>query len=404
MLFVLAVEYLPAQRVLFGHLRAYLEDYILTLPVAGSNVYHDPDPDDLVRLGMAVDQIVAGNLTDAQAHATASGYEVIRYIDNSSTSNREFWGLQPQPGSTNYWGVLFWNPVACRNIVLQCPHPRFDSNTGLEGTYLFLNLDVKGLMISGTHRCNSIAPTACSGSTTACGSNAAYRISDIAHNDQSLFQRMTVSLSAFGVDYFIQLHGFAKSSGDPNLIISNGTRTTPEDDPIARLRDGLYAIDPQLTFKIVHIHTDWTKLTAFTNTQGRYLNESEEPCSRNATTATGRFIHIEQEYDRFRKDEAGWDLMREGLESAFTCAVVANHSLSMSPLLQIHILPDRLQIVYGGDLPLRITIATADGRIWYAGRNSQDQFYFLPHGVMCFLVVRDWEQGTLLAQKKIFLP
>ena len=90
-LFVLAVEYLPAQRVLFGHLRAYLEDYILTLPVAGSNVYHDPDPDDLVRLGMAVDQIVAGNLTDAQAHATASGYEVIRYIDNSSTSNREFW-------------------------------------------------------------------------------------------------------------------------------------------------------------------------------------------------------------------------------------------------------------------------------------------------------------------------
>lgn len=59
--------------------------------------------------------------------------------------------------------------------LLQCPHPRFD----------------KGLMISGTHRCNSVASTSCSGTATACGASSPFRISDIAHNDESLFQSLT---------------------------------------------------------------------------------------------------------------------------------------------------------------------------------------------------------------------
>lgn len=124
---------LPAQRVLFGDLESYLYDYVVSLPVAGSNVYRDPEPEDQANLSTAVKLLVVGDLAGAQAISGNSGYEVIRYIDNTGTTNREFWGLQPQPGGTHYWGVLFWNPVSCRNVVLQSPHPRFDSNTGRQG-------------------------------------------------------------------------------------------------------------------------------------------------------------------------------------------------------------------------------------------------------------------------------
>lgn len=396
---------LPAQRVLFGDLESYLYDYVVSLPVAGSNVYRDPEPEDQANLSTAVKLLVVGDLAGAQAISGNSGYEVIRYIDNTGTTNREFWGLQPQPGGTHYWGVLFWNPVSCRNVVLQSPHPRFDSNTGRQGAYLLLHMDVRGLMISGTHRCNSIAPSECSGTTSACGSSAPYRLSDIAHNEQSIFQTITVSLAEAGVQTFIQLHGFAKSSGDPNLIISNGTRDTPPDDPIARLRDGLLALDPSLTFKIVHIHTEWTRLTAFTNTQGRYLNESTSACTQNATTVTGRFIHIEQEYDRFRKDESGWELLRQGLEAAFSCEVVANDPvLSVESSIRISVSGGELTIATSETMPLWVSLYMADGRQIFTGRQDVEQSYRIPHGIMTFLSIRDQKSGKLLTQKKIFLP
>jgi hypothetical protein len=53
-------------------------------------------------------------------------------------------------------------------------------------------------------------------------------------------------------------------------------------------------IDDTLTFKTAHIDLDWDKLIALTNTQGRLINNSSNPCSNNAALTTGRFIHIEQ--------------------------------------------------------------------------------------------------------------
>lgn len=86
----------------------------------------------------------------------------------------------------------------------------------------------------------------------------------------------------------------------------------------------MLAIESDLTFKIVHVHTDSTRLTAFTNTQGRFLNQSNNPCLQNAINPSGRFIHIEQEFDRFRQDHNGWDLIRQGLDSAFECQILIN--------------------------------------------------------------------------------
>ena len=394
-----------AQRVVFGNLEHYIEDFVETLPVAGSNLYQDPFETDRENLGLAMQMMVQGKFMEGQDFAALSGYEIIRYIDNSQPNNRVFYALQPMPGGDNYWGIFFLNPNGCRNLIIQCPHPKFDNNTGREGAYIFTHLDVKGLMISGTHRCNSITKTICSGTTTACGSSSAYRISDIAHNDESLFQTITNILAADEQTYFLQLHGFAKSSGDPNLIISNGTRLTPESDPIADLRNALLAIDSELAFKIVHIHTDWTRLTAFTNTQGRFLNNSSDPCFENATSPSGRFIHIEQEFDRFRRDENGWELMRQGLENVFACEVVTAQT-EATEVAEIQIIPgdDRISVHDQSQRFNWIEVFTIEGLRLLSEPLQESKNYTVPDQMLLLISVSDRKGRTMAINRIIWVP
>ncbi|MCB0685398.1 MAG: hypothetical protein KDC53_02700 [Saprospiraceae bacterium] len=405
-LFLLLINHLnaPAQRVLFGNLENYLSDFIETLPISGSNVYHDPSFTEQENLSLAIKLLYQGHLPEAQEMAIDAGYEIIRYVDNSQEKNREFYGLQPVPGGTNYWGIYFLNPQGCRNLILQCPHPRLDTNTGMQGAYIFTHLDVKGLMISGTHRCNSIAPSSCSGTTSVCGANGPYRISDIAHNDRSIFQQITQALKEEINPFFLQLHGFAKLTGDPNLIISNGTRSTPEEDPIIKLSGALSVIDQTLTYKIIHIHHDWTRLTAFTNTQGRYLNNSTNPCLENATSSSGKFIHIEQEFDRLRKDEAGWELMRQALEQTFDCEITTGHYHHQEIPIEIAIENDHFTLHTDDSHTLWVEVYMIDGRQLINQPLVNDESIWVPDQSILILIVRDRNNKNIYYRKKIWVP
>ena len=116
---------------------------------------------------------------------------------------------------------------------------------------------------------------------------------------------------------FIQLHGFGKKSTDPYVIMSNGTQITPPTDYATLIKDALLIEDNTLTFKLAHIDTDWTRLRGFTNTQGRFINESTDPCSNSATATTGRFIHIEQEKSKLRDSATEWMKMSNALKAVF---------------------------------------------------------------------------------------
>lgn len=116
---------------------------------------------------------------------------------------------------------------------------------------------------------------------------------------------------------FVQLHGFGKDDGDPDVIMSNGTTETPDTDYASLIKDALLDEDNTLTFKIAHIDTDWTRLRGFTNTQGRFINSSPDPCSTSASSTTGRFIHIEQAKPKLRKNASSWAKMSNALGSVF---------------------------------------------------------------------------------------
>ena len=139
-------------------------------------------------------------------------------------------------------------------------------------------------------------------------SSQSYRISDQAHVVNSTFQKTTNVLSQL-IDSIIVLqpHGFAKLSGDPDLIMSNGTQLTPPGvDYLSLLKDNLVSLDNSLTFKIAHVDLSWTRLIATTNTQGRLINGSANPCNLNPPSTSGRFLHIEQAYTKLRDSKTNW--------------------------------------------------------------------------------------------------
>jgi hypothetical protein len=304
-----------------GNLRAYVENFISTMPTAnGGGSYQPPDDSALSMWRNAYREMAEANAGRADSLAELAGYRVVMFTDTSSTTPRLFYLLEKDPASTNHWGLFVVNPSPERpDLVLQSPHPRFDLNTGYQGIYVFLETGARAFSVAGTHRCNNSNPTPCSGTTTACtGSDAPYPLSDQAHVVAGTFQASTeVMASLVPGAVFIQLHGFAQGSGDPDAIVSNGTRMTPSNDYVVMLRDRLLEQDATLTFRIIHIDLTWTKLTAFTNAQGRVLNGSQNPCTVSAIHPTGRFVHIEQAFTKLRQSELEWQKMARAIENMF---------------------------------------------------------------------------------------
>ncbi len=100
--------------------------------------------------------------------------------------------------------------------------------------------------------------------------------------------------------------------------MTNGTDKTPTTDYVTMIKNELFAIDNSLTFKLGHIDTDWGRLRGFTNTQGRFINGSANPCNTSASETSGRFIHIEQEKSKLRQDASGWEKMNVALGNVFS--------------------------------------------------------------------------------------
>lgn len=321
-----------------GNLEDYIATKISNAPGSSGDDYMIPTSNDLTTWNIIIDEILIGNITNARTNAAALNYQVTEFTDTSLSPNQVFYVLEEKSSQTNYWGTYVFSKTPTRNnLVIQAPHSKYDTNTGKEAVYCFKNLVAKALFINGTHRCNNSDSSSCSGTTSACGSSEAFRVSDLAHNTMSVFQKTTENVfNTVTNSVFIQLHGFGKKSTDPYVIISNGTRATPTTDYAVQLKDALFAADSNLTFKLAHIDTGWTRLIGFTNTQGRLINNSADYCSTSAITTSGRFIHVEQEKSKLRADVSGWTKMKTALSNVFSSTLDVNtyeleKEISISP-------------------------------------------------------------------------
>ena len=269
---------------------------------------------------MIIDAILAEDIDEAVLKSAEVNYQINAFTDTSLTPNQVFYILEEKSDKSNHWGTyVFSKTPTISNLIIQAPHIKNDTNTGKQAVYCFKNNIAKAVFISGTHRCNNSDSSSCSGTTSTCNSGSeAYRVSDLAHNTQSVFQKTTENIfNTVSNSVFIQLHGFGKQASDPYVIMSNGTQITPSTDYATQIKDALLIEDNTLTFKLAHIDTDWTRLRGFSNTQMRLVNNVSNPCSESSTTTTGRFIHIEQERTKLRDDDSGWIKMSNALKNVF---------------------------------------------------------------------------------------
>ena len=295
-----------------GDIIAHVTDIINNMPATSdADDYVEPDSAARNTWRTIVQNIIFGDYCAAHADAPAIDYQVVMFTDNTTTPNIIYYVLERALGATsNYWGTFIYNPSPLRQkLFIQSPHPLNDTNTGMEGLDIFRYCGALAYFTSGTHRCNSTVSSPCSGTTTTCsGFDESYRNSDQAHVTQSTLQITTEELeSAITNIVIIQPHGFSKDAGDPDLILSNGTRDIPSPDYLVSLQDNLTALDNTLTFKVGHIDLEWSRLLGTTNMQGRYINGVASPCSTSASTTTGRFLHVEQAYSKLRDNRTNWN-------------------------------------------------------------------------------------------------
>lgn len=308
-----AIMAAPVQKS--GSIETYMAGIISNMPLEAGNDYAVPKNWQMATWAFVLHEMLEANYTNASDSAVNVGYQLVEYTDNSGLSDKTYYLLENT--GANYWGTYAYYPSHQRQLVIQAPHPRKDFNTGKQGIHVFYESEALFFAMSGTHRCNHAWFSSCAGSTDACGSWQDFRVSDMAHHDTSFFQATTDTLfSKYNHTYFIQLHGFTKKNSDPFVILSNGTDQTPTTDYIPTLELELYDEDNSLTFMVAH-EDDWDRLVGFTNTQGRLINQSLDPCGQSASSVSGRFIHIEQEKASLRANSTGWAKMAAAVINTF---------------------------------------------------------------------------------------
>jgi hypothetical protein len=311
-----------AEVELAGDLTAHMDSIIAEIPTTyGGGDYLQPNAASRTLWREIIDHILATEYDQAHTKALTKNYRVVRFTDTADPDSVVHIILERTPeSSSRYWGTFVFNTAPRRSyLAIQSPHPRYDTNTGRQSVRIYLHTEARALFISGTHRCNGLSDSPCDGTTTICtGSSAPYRYSDQCHVVKSTFQITNEAMLDDNPDLLaIQPHGFGQGAGDPDVIISNGTRFYPSGtDYAVAVWDALHDVDPSLTAKIAHIDLDWTRLIATWNTQGRLMNGSPTPCYTPASSATGQFVSVEQKKIGMRDTPQNWMKLAQAIADA----------------------------------------------------------------------------------------
>jgi hypothetical protein len=269
----------------------------LSPPGPDSDGYLRTSPDTLAAVANSLQALLDGDYQIALGLAALVDFELCS--GEGAEYGTALWRARPLNGGVTTGRTLFaWRSLDARPLIVGVPHPWFETNTLEQGVQAFHELQARALIVSGTHRCANSSESPCSGTTGVCGGDPgaqAYRESDMAHMDATVYQRIHEVLSEhYSEDWVISLHGMS----DDGISISNGTlEDSLADSPEALLGTALAAAFPA---EPVTSCNDWpgatvyTRLCGTTNTQGRYLNSSADPCGEEATLSSGRFIHLEQ--------------------------------------------------------------------------------------------------------------
>jgi hypothetical protein len=263
------------------------------LPGSGSEGYVKPSLSNLNNWRVIISEMLDGEYlrADSLIQANFPYYELILFTD-TGFQDREYYLLKEKIPIGKGWGTFIINPSFDREIVIEVPHARYDSNTNKEGIDVFRFTGSHYFIMSGTHRCANSEESVCSGTTSACGSSGPCRVSDMAHYEKALFQTLHEGVTIRNPQiYSINLHGHASSNCE-DFFLTNGHATLSK--PILFNLKSSLLTSGGVTAAVAGDGTSLCPLIGSNNVQGRFTNGSSEPCVQAASSTTGYFIHIEQ--------------------------------------------------------------------------------------------------------------
>jgi hypothetical protein len=261
-------------------------------PSAGSDAYLVPGDDTLEAITASVEMLIVQEAPGlARAQVGLVGYELCR--GEGDEAGTALWRpMEPGSGRAQF----AWRAVGAEPLIVGVPHPGYDLQTLPEGVAVFDLLQARVLIAAGTHRCANVAASPCDGTTSVCGEDdVPYRESDMAHATETVFQVAHELFSdLFEDDLVVNLHGM----GGAGISVSNGT-TDPTDGDSVEARLAL-ALEQAFPGEDVTTCNDFDggshdeRLCGATNVQGRYVNGSSDACDQAASSASHRFVHLEQ--------------------------------------------------------------------------------------------------------------
>lgn len=192
-------------------------------------------------------------------------------------------------------GTFAINAQPAREMWLEAPHGDSDEGTLEEAVDAAVALGAQAVLINGAHRCAASEKTGCTTSSGPCGD---VRISDAAHEVDTFFTAAHRALRRVHPGSLaVSVHGFTPSQGEAAVISDGTTDLRPTAISIA-VRD---AINRQLAGDAQAFSCNdpadrgrHRLLCGTSNVQGRIDNQLPDSCESEATSASNRFVHLEQ--------------------------------------------------------------------------------------------------------------
>lgn len=298
-----------------GSLVEVVEKVSANLVARDSEGFRVPTPGQLKAWKFIVESIYAGKPEDAaqMIKQLSFPYELKRFTEKSN--GREYFLIVEKAPYQAGWGAYVFDPKSTNPLVIEAPHPKFDSNTEHQAIDAFIQTGASAYLLAGAHRRSNKQPSPCTQPASASEDNGGYPVSDVAHAIDTPFHAIHEALIKVRPrSVTVQLHGMTERENCPNAFLSNGSRTVTTNSKTL-----LSCLTKSGVEAEIFDGSTSCPLTAQSNVQGRYSNgESSDPCKTavKSSPEPGSFIHIEQE-PAIRKDRASWQGVIAGLKCAF---------------------------------------------------------------------------------------
>ncbi|MBX7172083.1 MAG: hypothetical protein K1X72_14055 [Pyrinomonadaceae bacterium] len=279
-----------------------------------SNLFRIPTEGQLKAWQFITESILNNRLDNAQQMITQLSYPYELTLFTDKTTKREYVLLEENYPLQAGWGLFIFDLNTKNNLVLEIPHPVFDSNTEFQGIDAFLQTGAKAYLLAGAHRRTNDQDTPCT-QPKSNDPDVNYPVSDVAHATATPFHAIHESLVKNIPNMVaVQLHGMGTRDICPNAFMSTGSKTVTTNSK--RLLDCLTKNGVESE---IYDGKTSCPLNALSNVQGRFSNgEKSNPCEKGVKDSPepGGFIHIEQE-GVLRKDKKSWQPVIEALKCAF---------------------------------------------------------------------------------------